>query len=64
MDIHKNVRLSYRSREALARFVPEQGNTRKAAAAAFRVLTYREFGTSTSSSQCMPFSRKRSLTTA
>jgi len=37
MDIHKNARLSYRSREALARFVVEQGFTRKAAAAAFRV---------------------------
>lgn len=37
MDIHKNARLSYRSREALARFVVEQGATRKAAAAAFRV---------------------------
>jgi transposase InsO family protein len=37
MDIHKNARLSFRSREALARFVLEQGKTRKAAAAAFRV---------------------------
>ena len=37
MDIHKNARLSYRSREALARLVVEQGATRKAAAAAFRV---------------------------
>jgi transposase InsO family protein len=37
MDIHKNARLSFRSREALARFVVEQGVTRKAAAAAFRV---------------------------
>jgi transposase InsO family protein/transposase-like protein len=37
MDIHKNARLSYRSREALVCFVLEQGNTRKAAAAAFRV---------------------------
>src|SRR5665213_1346266 len=37
MDIHKNARLSFRSREALARFVLEQGRTRKAAAAAFRV---------------------------
>jgi transposase InsO family protein len=37
MDIHKNARLSYRSREALARFVVDQGATRKAAAAAFRV---------------------------
>ncbi len=37
MDIHKNAALSLRSREALARFVVEQGATRKAAAAAFRV---------------------------
>jgi transposase InsO family protein len=37
MDIHKNARLSYRSREALAKYVVEQGVTRKAAAAAFRV---------------------------
>jgi transposase InsO family protein len=37
MDIHKNARLSFRSREALARFVIEQENTRQAAAAAFRV---------------------------
>jgi transposase InsO family protein len=37
MDIHKNARLSFRSREALAKFVLEQGETRKAAAAAFRV---------------------------
>ncbi len=37
MDIHKNARLSYRSREALARLVVEQGATRKTAAAAFRV---------------------------
>jgi transposase InsO family protein len=37
MDIHKNARLSFRSRESLARFVIEQGETRKAAAAAFRV---------------------------
>jgi transposase InsO family protein len=37
MDIHKNALLSFRSREALARFVIEQGATRKAAAAAFRV---------------------------
>ena len=36
MDIHKNARLSFRSREDLARFVV-QGGTRKAAAAAFRV---------------------------
>ncbi len=34
MDIHKNARLSFRSREALCRFVVEQGSTRKAAAAA------------------------------
>jgi transposase InsO family protein len=37
MDIHKNARLCYRSREDLARFVLEQGGTRTAAAAAFRV---------------------------
>jgi transposase InsO family protein len=37
MDIHKNARLSYRSREDLSRFVLERGFTRKAAAAAFRV---------------------------
>jgi transposase InsO family protein len=37
MDIHKNARLSFRSREALARYVVEQGATRKAAAIAFRV---------------------------
>ena len=37
MDIHKNARLSFRSRESLARLVIEQGTTRKAAAAAFRV---------------------------
>ena len=37
MDIHKNARLSFRSREALAGFVLVQGATRKAAAAAFRV---------------------------
>jgi transposase InsO family protein len=37
MDIHKNARLSFRSRESLVRFVVEQGATRKAAAAAFRV---------------------------
>ena len=37
MDIHKNARLSFRSREALARLVVEQGATRRAAAAAFRV---------------------------
>ena len=53
MDIHKNARLSFRSRESLARFVFEQGATRKAAAAAFRVSAktvakwigrYRQFG--------------------
>ena len=37
MDIHKNARLSFRSREALAEFVLVQGRSRKAAAAAFRV---------------------------
>ncbi len=37
MDMHKNARLSFRSREDLARFVLEQRQTRKAAAAAFRV---------------------------
>jgi transposase InsO family protein len=37
MDIHKNARLSFRSREALAKLVVEQGLMRKAAAAAFRV---------------------------
>jgi transposase InsO family protein len=37
MDIHKNARLSFRSRESLAEFVLEQGSTRKAAAAALRV---------------------------
>jgi transposase len=37
MDIHKNARLSFRSREALARFVVDKGATRKAAAAAFRL---------------------------
>ena len=37
MDIHKNARLSFRSREALALFVVEQRWTQKAAAAAFRV---------------------------
>lgn len=37
MDIHKNARLSFRSRESLARLVIEQGATRKAAASAFRV---------------------------
>ena len=33
MDIHKNARLSFRSREELSRFVLERGATRKAAAA-------------------------------
>jgi transposase InsO family protein len=37
MDIHKNARLSFRSRELLAKFVMEQRASRKAAAAAFRV---------------------------
>jgi transposase InsO family protein len=37
MDIHKNARLSFRSRESLSKLVEEQGLTRKAAAAAFRV---------------------------
>ena len=37
MDIHKNARLSFRSREELARMVVAQGLTRKAAAAAVRV---------------------------
>ena len=37
MDVHKNARLTFRSRESLARFVIEQGATRKEAAAAFRV---------------------------
>jgi len=37
MDIHKNARLSFRSREDLARFVVQQGGTRKAATAVFRV---------------------------
>src|SRR5271169_7172783 len=37
MDIHKNARLSFRSREALVRFVLEQRAKRNAAAAAFRV---------------------------
>jgi transposase InsO family protein len=37
MDIHKNARLSFRSREFLVRYVVEQGMTRKAAAAAFHV---------------------------
>ena len=36
MDIHKNARFSFRSRELLVKFVFE-GGTRKAAAAAFRV---------------------------
>ena len=37
MDIHKNARLSFRSREELALLVVSQSMTRKAAAAAFRV---------------------------
>jgi transposase InsO family protein len=37
MDIHQNARLTLRSREALALYVLEEGFTRKAAAAAFRV---------------------------
>jgi transposase InsO family protein len=37
MDIHKNARLTFRSRELLAKFVVEQGASRVAAAAAFRV---------------------------
>jgi len=37
MDIHKNARLSFRSRGDLAQMVVGQGVTRKAAAAAFRV---------------------------
>jgi transposase InsO family protein len=37
MDIHQNARLTLRSREALALCVVEEGLTRKAAAAAFRV---------------------------
>lgn len=54
MDIHKNARLSFRSREALVRLVVEQGFTRKAGAAAFRVSAktaakwvsrYGQFGT-------------------
>jgi transposase InsO family protein len=39
MDIHQNARLTLRSREALALYVLEDGFTRKAAAAAFRVST-------------------------
>ncbi|MBZ5652099.1 MAG: helix-turn-helix domain-containing protein [Acidobacteriia bacterium] len=37
MDIHKNARLSFRSREALVQHVVERALTLKAAAAAFRV---------------------------
>lgn len=37
MDIHKNARLSFRSREALVKLVLEEKATRRAAAAAFRV---------------------------
>jgi transposase InsO family protein len=37
MDIHQNARLTLRSREALVLYVLQEGFTRKAAAAAFRV---------------------------
>ena len=37
MDYHQNARLTIHSREQIARMVVEQGFTRKAAAAAFRV---------------------------
>ena len=37
MDLHQNARLTLRSREALALYVLQEGFTRKAAAAAFRV---------------------------
>lgn len=37
MDIHKNARLAFRSREEMVRLVVETGTTRKEAAAAFRV---------------------------
>jgi transposase InsO family protein len=37
MDIHQNARLTLRSREALVLYVLDEGFTRKAAAAAFRV---------------------------
>jgi transposase InsO family protein len=37
MDIHQNARLTLRSREALVLYVLQEGSTRKAAAAAFRV---------------------------
>lgn len=37
MDIHKNARLSFRSRVDLAKYVVEERGTRKSAAAAFRV---------------------------
>ncbi len=37
MDLHQNARLTLRSRESLARYVLDEGFTRKAAAAAFRV---------------------------
>lgn len=37
MDIHKNARLSFRSREALVKMVIEAKATRHSAAAAFRV---------------------------
>ena len=38
MDIHKNARLSFRGRELLVQSVTAEGLTRKAAAAAFRVI--------------------------
>jgi transposase len=37
MDIHKNARLSFRSREVLVQHVVERALTLKAAAAAFSV---------------------------
>ena len=37
MDIHKNARLSFRSREILVKLVLDQGVTQKAAAEGFRV---------------------------
>ena len=37
MDYHQNARLTVHSREQLARYVLEQGNTLKAAAVAFNV---------------------------
>ncbi len=39
MDIHKNARLSFRSREILVQYVVEQAVTLKAAATAFNVTT-------------------------